>query len=179
MCSEARGLRCCVEEHEYFSRFQDTTDVLSGHPDPVFPGLSPLWFLSVFLSEAAVEGEVGSGRRRCWGLFRGHDFWHASVNVVWAPWSRGLKGWLSVCMLRWATLKKKNGPGKKSVQVPRSTCQETFWGDPRTHALFFHFSKFPSTQRRVHSESRISLWSIRIKCGSKTRIARQPSFWSE
>ena len=118
MCSEARGLRCCVEEHEYFSRFQDTTDVLSGHPDPVFPGLSPLWFLSVFWSEAAVEGEVGSGRRRCWGLFRGRDFWHASVNVVWAPWSRGLKGWLSVCMLRGATLKKKMDQARNPYKCP-------------------------------------------------------------
>ena len=54
----------------------------AGHPDPLFPRLSPLWFLSVPSSEAAIEVEVVSRHRRCWSLFRGCDFWHASVNVV-------------------------------------------------------------------------------------------------
>ena len=50
---------------------------------PVFPGLSPLWFLFVLSSEATFEGEAVWGRRRCSSLLRGRDFWHPSVNVVW------------------------------------------------------------------------------------------------
>ena len=41
---------------------------------PVFPGFSPLWFLFAPSSEAAVEGEAVSGRRRCSSRFRGRDF---------------------------------------------------------------------------------------------------------
>ena len=39
----------------------------------------------------------------------------------------------------------------------------------------FYFPKFHSALHSALSESRISLWSMRIKCGSKMRTVRQPS----
>ena len=55
----------------------------AGQADPVFPGLSVLWFLSVPSSEAAAEGKAVSEHRRCLNLFQRCHFWHSSVNMVW------------------------------------------------------------------------------------------------
>ena len=58
---------------------------------------APLSFLSVPSSEAAVEGEAGSGEcRRRSSLFRRRDLTCLSQREL-APWSRGLKG-LAKCV---------------------------------------------------------------------------------
>ena len=60
------------------------------------------------------------------------------------------------------------------VELPQILLQPALYMYACT--VLFIFRKI-TLQRIAPSVSRISLWSMGIKCGSKTRIARQPSLW--
>ena len=104
----------------------------AGHPDPMFPGLSPLTFLSAPSSEAAAEEEVASGYQRCLSLFQGRDFWQASVNMVW---HRDHLVWKddqvrAVWEGNWAR-----------QEICRCATSRNLWDYPGTNVLYFSLSE--------------------------------------
>ena len=147
----------------------------AGHPDPVFSRVSPLSFLSVPSREAAVEGEVVSGRQRCSCLFQGHDLWHASVNMVW---HHGHMVWKDdqahAC---WGGFFEKLNYARK-LYICQDLHIQKLLGDLHNHVLYFSLSEILLyTAKYTAWESNQSVDNEHFKCSSKMRIAWEPSLW--